>query len=131
MPQPLPSPQAQRLYALLLTLCISAANTMYLAITLYSNPLYWKQPYHTSKLSGHAWVQELIHGHPDRIRTELGMWLHVFLAFVNELRGGGLCDTRYVKAEEQAAIFLYMCVTGLRTRHVGERFQHANATISK
>ncbi|KAJ3729920.1 hypothetical protein C8R42DRAFT_561220, partial [Lentinula raphanica] len=24
-----------------------------------------------------------------------------------------------------------MCVTGLSTRHVGERFQHANATISK
>ncbi|KAE9407628.1 hypothetical protein BT96DRAFT_764015, partial [Gymnopus androsaceus JB14] len=24
-----------------------------------------------------------------------------------------------------------MCVTGLSVRHVGERFQHANATISK
>jgi hypothetical protein len=32
--------------------------------------------------------------------------------------------------EEQAAIFLYMSVTGLRCRHVGERFQHALGTIS-
>ncbi len=129
--QPLPSAQARQLYALLLTLCASAAHIMYLALSLYSNPLYWKQPYHTSKLTGNAWVQELIHGHPDRIRCELGMRLHVFLAFVEELRRCGLADTRYINVEEQAAIFLYMCVTGLRVRHVGERFQHANATISK
>ncbi|KAL7277973.1 hypothetical protein ACG7TL_007926 [Trametes sanguinea] len=81
---------------------------MFLAIRLYSSSNYWKQPYHTSKLSGHAWVQELIHGHPERIRNELGMRLHVFLAFVGELRACGLKDTRYVEVEEQAAIFLYM-----------------------
>ncbi|KAL1944221.1 hypothetical protein VTO73DRAFT_3406 [Trametes versicolor] len=33
--------------------------------------------------------------------------------------------------EEQLAIFLYTCRTGLSTRHVGERFQRANATITK
>ncbi|KAI0686915.1 hypothetical protein C8T65DRAFT_590667, partial [Cerioporus squamosus] len=71
-----------------------------LAVQLYADPLYWKQPYHTSKLSGHVWVQELIHGHPDRIRNELGMRLHVFLAFVSELRKHGLKDTRYITVEE-------------------------------
>jgi hypothetical protein len=30
-----------------------------------------------------------------------------------------------------AAIFLYMCVTGLSVHHVGERFQRSNKTISK
>ena len=104
---------------------------MFLALVLYTSTYYWKQPYHTSKLSGHAWVLELMHGHPDRIRNELGMRLHVFLAFVADLRLYGLRDTRYIAVEEQAAIFLYMCVTGLKIRHVGERFQHANATISK
>jgi hypothetical protein len=33
--------------------------------------------------------------------------------------------------EEQLAIFLYACVTGLSVRHLGERFQRSNDTISK
>jgi transposase len=40
-------------------------------------------------------------------------------------------DTKYVTLEEQLAIFLYTSVTGLSIRHVGERFQRANGTISK
>jgi hypothetical protein len=56
-----------------------------IAAVLYSSPLYLKQDYHTSSLTGKAWVNELIHGHPDRIWTELGVRLHVFLAFVAEL----------------------------------------------
>jgi hypothetical protein len=90
-----------------------------------------KEPYHTSILSGYAWVQELLNGHPERIRTELGVHKEVFLALVEELRLMGHGDTRYVTLEEQLAIFLYMSVTGLSIRHTGERFQHANGTISK
>ncbi|TFK16778.1 hypothetical protein FA15DRAFT_552492, partial [Coprinopsis marcescibilis] len=56
------------------------------ATQLYLSPNYWKQPYHTSKLSGEEWVDELIHGHPDWIWTELGMHLHVFLLFVPSYR---------------------------------------------
>ena len=116
-------------------LIIAAAylvNVVGVATQLYASPLYWKQPYHTSKLSGAEWVKELISGHPDRIWTELGMRVHVFLAFVHELRVVcGLEDSRYIGLDEQAAIFLYMCVTGLSIRHVGERFQHSNETISK
>jgi hypothetical protein len=33
--------------------------------------------------------------------------------------------------EEQLAIFLYACVTGLSVRHLGEHFQRSNDTISK
>ncbi len=116
-------------------LIIAAAyliNVVGVATQLYSTPLYWKQPYHTSKLSGAEWVKELINGHHDRIWTELGMRVHVFLAFVHELRVVcGLGDSRYIGLDEQAAIFLYMCVTGLSVRHVGERFQRSNETISK
>ena len=43
----------------------------------------------------------------------------------------GHTPSRYVSLEEQLAIFLYTSVTGLTTRHVGERFQRSNATISK
>jgi hypothetical protein len=90
-----------------------------------------KEPYHTSILSGYAWVQELLNGHPERIRTELGVHKEVFHALINELRSMGHADTKYVTLEEQLAIFLYTSVTGLTIRHVGERFQRANWTVSK
>jgi hypothetical protein len=92
---------------------------------------YMKEPYHTSILSGYAWLQELLHGHPERIRTELGVHKEVFHALIRELQSMGHGDTRYVTLEEQLAIFLYTSVTGLSIRHVGERFQRANGTISK
>ena len=92
---------------------------------------YMKEPYHTSILSGYAWLQELLQGHPERIRTELGVHKEVFHALVRELQSMGHGNTKYVTLEEQLAIFLYTSVTGLSTRHVGERFQRANGTIAK
>jgi hypothetical protein len=44
----------------------------------------------------------------------------------------GYGDSRNgVTLEEQLAIFLYMCVTGLNARHTGERFQQSNETIAR
>lgn len=88
-------------------------------------------PYHTSILSGHQWVLELITGHPDRIRSELGVRKEVFLHLILELRQAGHVDSKHVTLEEQVAIFLYTCVTGLTVRHVGERFQRSGSTISR
>jgi len=103
-------------------------NIVGIASTLYASPLYWKQAYHTSKLSGEEWVKELINGHHNRIWTELRVHVHVFLALVHELWAVcGLRDSHYVGLNEQVAIFLYMCVTGLSIWHVGERFQHSNS----
>jgi hypothetical protein len=92
---------------------------------------YDKQGYHTSALSGADWVCELLDGHPERIRSELGVHKHVFHALVDELKLAGLTSSKYIFLEEQLAIFLYTCVTGLSLRHVGERFQHSGETISK
>jgi hypothetical protein len=47
------------------------------------------------------------------------------------LRKLGYRDSRHVPLHEQLAIFLYTCVTGLTTRHVGERFQRSSSTISR
>ena len=82
-----------------------------------------KEPYHTSILSGYAWVQELLNGHPECIRTEFGVHKEVFRSLIEELQSMGHGDTRYVTLDEQLAIFLYMSVTGLTVWHVGERFQ--------
>lgn len=90
-----------------------------------------REPYHTSVLTGEGWVMELLGGHPKRIRSELGVSRDVFLELIEELRELGHGDSRYVSLEEQLAIFLYMSVTGLTIRHVGERFQRSNETISK
>lgn len=101
------------------------------AVVEYASPLYDKIPYHTSALSGEAWVLELMNGHPRRIRCELGVHLRVFNALVKELSTMGLKPSRNVTSEEKISIFLYKSVTALSIEHVGERFQHSNDTISR
>ena len=34
-------------------------------------------PYHDSAFTGETWVQELLSGHPECIKTELGIHVHV------------------------------------------------------
>ncbi|KAF8844724.1 hypothetical protein BDN67DRAFT_894439, partial [Paxillus ammoniavirescens] len=66
-------------------------------------------PYHTSILSGEAWVYELILGHPDRIQHSLGVNLDVFDAVLCILHCNGISQSRNgVSIEEQLTIFLYM-----------------------
>lgn len=90
-----------------------------------------REPYHTSILTGQGWINELLDGHPEHIQTEFGMHKHIFLALVSELQDLGHTNSKYVLLEEQVAIFLYACVTGLTVRHLGEWFQRSNETISK
>lgn len=101
------------------------------ATAIYASTLLDRTDYHTSALTGEAWVQELLHGHPERMKTELGMRVPVFKALVAALRASGQGDGRRITIEEQVAIFLYAAVTGLSIRHIGERFQRANGTISR
>ena len=88
------------------------------------------EPYHTSILSGEGWVIELLTGHPDCIQNELGMSTELFGELDMILRNHNYTNSRWVSLEEQLAIFLYTCVTGLPVRHGGEHFQQANSTIS-
>lgn len=97
---------------------------------IYALPLYDKTPYHTSILTREGWVMELLNGHPEWIRNELGVHKDVFLALIQSLRNGGQGPSKHISLEEKLAIFLYTCVTGLSLRHVDERFQHSTETIS-
>jgi hypothetical protein len=119
--------RAFRYITLLINILLVAATHILISIHTPDDP----EPYHTSALTGQEWVIELIVGHPERIRCELGVHVHVFEGLVNELRALGHTDSRHVSLEEQVAIFLYSCVTGLTVRHVGERFQRSNETISR
>ena len=129
---PEPNNERETLRRRIVVLMAWLIQVVSLAVALYASPQYWRQPYHTSVLSGRRWVNELIHGHPDRIRNELGMRVHLFLLLVAEIKVNcRLDDEKNVTLEEQVAIFLYTCVTGLSIRHVGERFQRSNETISR
>ena len=70
---------------------------------------YNPQKYHTSILSRHAWILELITGHPDCIWCELGLIKEFFLMLIAELCDLGHQNSHKVMLEEQMAIFLYMC----------------------
>jgi hypothetical protein len=56
---------------------------------------------------------------------------HVFIILLQLLRNGGINDSKHVTLEEQLAIFLYACVTGISARHLAQHFQRSNDTISK
>lgn len=114
-------------YIALLINILLAATTHLLIQQTPEDP----EPYHTSSLTGQEWVMELIVGHPERIRCELGVHVEVFESLVSDLRSLGHADSRHVSLEEQLAIFLYACVTGLSLRHLAERFQRSNDTVSR
>ncbi|KAG2114393.1 hypothetical protein DEU56DRAFT_692113, partial [Suillus clintonianus] len=64
--------------------------------------------YHTSALTGQAWVLELTTGHPDWIQHNLGVNLEMFkelLEVLHRHRFQQSCNG--VSLEEQLAIFLY------------------------
>ncbi|KIK34305.1 hypothetical protein CY34DRAFT_39823, partial [Suillus luteus UH-Slu-Lm8-n1] len=65
-------------------------------------------PSHTSASTGQAWVLELMTGHPDRIRHNLGVNLQVFEELLEVIHTHGFQPSRNgVSIEEQLAIFLY------------------------
>ncbi|KAF8233317.1 hypothetical protein L208DRAFT_1061645, partial [Tricholoma matsutake] len=82
-------------------------NTIIVALILFAAPLYDKEAYHTSALSGAAWVLELLEGHPGCIRCELGVSKGVFQFLVSYLQQMGISHSRGILLEEQLAIFLY------------------------
>jgi hypothetical protein len=82
-------------------------NVAIQASIIYSASQQDRITYHTSALSGAAWVAELMSGHPERIRCELGVHLHVFKIIIEYLKVIGHAHSRDVFLEEQLAIFLY------------------------
>lgn len=67
---------------------VVAAIVQYVVLGLaqYLAPQYSKEPMHDSSLSGRAWLNELLIGHPGVFHICFGMQRHVFLALVVQLR---------------------------------------------
>jgi len=128
--------QAQTVWEALLRQRRAAGLMAVLSVTCqamyYGNLYFFKQPYHTSVLSGQMWVIELLGGNPRWIKDQLGMQKKVFKMFIRKLTSmTNVSDTWHVALEEQVAIFLYIIVTNLSNRKVAECFQCSSQTISK
>ena len=82
-------------------------NLVACATLAYGTPQFDRTPYHDSALTGADWVKELMEGHPEQIRCELGVHLHVFKILVAYLQVISETHSRDVFLEEQLVIFLY------------------------
>lgn len=112
---------------LLLSICSSAASVI---DSFKGN--YIKTPRNNSKLTATKWINEILHGHPERFRSAFGLSKHVFERLKKVLMWkGGLQDSKHLKAEEQLAIFLYIVTSGLSIEKAQERIQRSVDTIHK
>ena len=100
-------------------------NAVIGAIISFARSLYDKEDYHTSALSGAAWVLELLEDHPNQICCELGVNKHVFHYLISYLQLIGINHSQNITLEEQLAIFLYRCVTGRSDLLLIHLFTHA------
>ena len=68
-------------------------------------------------------MEELLSGHPDRIKDNLDVEKVVFRRLVSELSlHGGLQAQHHIDGIEQLGIFLYLTVTNLSIKKVAEQF---------
>jgi len=71
--------------------------------------IFSRKPYHTSFLTGHMWVHELLHGNPRCIKDQLGMEKHVFCQLVRKLFAfTKACHTHHVDLESR---WQYSCMS--------------------
>jgi hypothetical protein len=86
----------------------------------------------TSSLSGEAWTQELLGGHPGRFLENCRLEKDTFILLKQQLVSvGHLKASRFVSSDQQLLIFLWICGHNASVRQAQERFQHSGETISR
>lgn len=118
----------------LLQLLVHAEDDEIEAITAiisnYSTTLL-KEPCRTSSQSGHAWVQEILQGHPQRCYDMFRMEKDIFLQLYDELVQHGLRPTRRTGIHEMVGMFLNIVGHRVGNRMAQERFQHSAETVHR
>ena len=107
-----------------------ATSLSAVAAAQYFTMNFVKNPQHTSVLSGRAWMEELLTGHPKRMRDNMGISQAGF-QYLEQLliQNGGLKSARYIDSTERLGIFLYAMTSDLSMRKLAERFQRSTQTI--
>jgi hypothetical protein len=97
------------------------------------NKYYNKKPMRTSKLSGDAYMKELLNGHPGVCYEMFRMDVDVLRHLCNELKRLRILkeDKGIVSLEESVAMFLYIIGHNTRMRVVSDRFQHSTETVQR
>ncbi|KAK8659156.1 hypothetical protein V6N13_029366 [Hibiscus sabdariffa] len=90
-----------------------------------------KVPRRTSEQTGHAWVQEILQGHPIRCYEMFRMEKNIFHMLCTELVESGLKVTTRMGIEEMVAMFLNIIGHAQGNRMIQERFQHSGETVSR
>ena len=71
------------------------------------------RPMCTPILTGQRWFDELLAGHPTRFHQQIGMQRSAYRKLSQELQlHHGLRSNKYVSADEQLSMFLYLARTG-------------------
>ncbi|XP_042509144.1 uncharacterized protein LOC122084780 [Macadamia integrifolia] len=92
--------------------------------------LYTGEPIRDSKLTGPERVSEVLNGHVDRCYEQYKMERHVFLNLEALMRQRGwLEDSRYLRVDEQLAMFISIVGHNDRYRDIAEHFQRSLNTI--
>ncbi|KAK3205167.1 hypothetical protein Dsin_019213 [Dipteronia sinensis] len=89
-----------------------------------------KMPCYTGGLTGYAFVQELLNGHPVRMHNTFRMDAPIFLNLCQILEQSQLLeDDRHVTVIETVGMYLYILSHGVVMLVVAERFQRSKDTV--
>jgi hypothetical protein len=110
---------------------VVAVASISAAAAIYADNHQDRKPYHTSALTRQMYVDELLDStNPNCIPDVLSVSCSVFMMLLEDLCTlTSLCDTQFVSAEEQLAIFLYYGHTYATSRVIGDRFHRAPDTV--
>lgn len=96
---------------------------------------YCKTALHNNSSIGHYLVDFwLSHSHNEVTRPELGVTVDTFKFILKELKmyvSPPLADSKHITAEEQLAIFLWICRAAAGSRKAASRFHHCHDTIQR
>ena len=109
-------------------------NKTFLRMSIdHVNKYYNKRLMHTSKLSGDAFMKEVLNGHPRVCYEMFRMDIDVLWHLCNELKRLRILkeDNGIVSLEESVAMFLYIIGHNTRMRVVSDRFPHSTETIQR
>ncbi|XP_042515389.1 uncharacterized protein LOC122089764 [Macadamia integrifolia] len=90
-----------------------------------------REPLNDSSYTGPVRVAEVLAGHADVCYQEFRLERHVFLSLRDRLvHRGWLVDNRFIRVDEQLAMFLMIVGQGLSNRQMQCRFNHSGQMIS-
>lgn len=123
----------QELYHRIIINTTTTIQSILLAILQHIDTLYIPtglRTMYTDGFRGAVFTQQLLSGHPGRIRDMTRLKKEVFLELLNWLcEKANLKDSRNVSSAEKLILFLYICAHGVKFRVAAETMQHSTRTI--